>query len=90
MSSNQFLLWDYDRLSINPGVIKQVLFGDIRLSNTPANKQQHVGTGITADEHTALMCNYVIYYIMQPATTLRKHYLIYRYKKSFSYVDEEN
>lgn len=87
MSSKQFLLWDYDRLSINPGVIKQVLFGDIRLSYTPANKQQHVGTGITADEHAAFMCNYVIYYVMQPATTLPKHFLIE--KKRFSYVDDE-
>lgn len=38
ISSNQFLLWDYDRLSINPEVIKKVLFSAIRLSNTPASK----------------------------------------------------
>jgi len=56
-----------------------VLFGDIRLSNTPANKQQHVGTGIMADEHAAFVCNYVIYYVMQPATTPPKT-LSYRIK----------
>lgn len=34
ISSNQFLPWDYDRLSINPEVIKQVLFSDIRLKHS--------------------------------------------------------
>lgn len=57
ISSNQFLLWDYDRLSINPEIIKQVLFLAIRLSNTPAN---NIMLGLELRQNYAeFMCIYV-------------------------------